>query len=200
MKRIFGRRLQRKEPKRILLTGTESGTGTTRFALALANAAASRERRRTLYIEVGRTGGIASLRTEKTFASEGLTGFCLRGVHYLPGITGEEARRVMNDSEWDVVICDVTESEEARYLFEVCDKRLVLCNLSPWHYSVFQQSMKHLIREKNEKRVEFCSFGLLAENEKRCREEFGLRVTELPELRDPFRMTHDEAAKTVRFL
>ncbi len=199
MKRIFGTRLQKKEQKRILLAGTQTGVGTTHFALSLANVFASKERRRTLYMEIGKNGSVATLRTAKTFEVFGLVGFRMHGVYYLPQISGAQAERLLCGSEWDVAICDVTEAQEAEMLFSLVDRRLVLCNLKPWHYSAFQQSMNTLIRKQNEKRVELCSFNLQQTDENRCRGEFGLRVAKLPDVGNPFRMTHEEAAAVARF-
>ncbi len=188
-------KLKRRKQKRILLTGMQGGVGVTYFSLALANAAVSRERRKTLFLEVGKKGNIASLSSGKTFDECGMAGFIHLGVHYLPDTGGAEAGRILNDPEWDVIVCDATEWDTAQALFPFCTEILVLCNLRPWHYTGFQQRMKELLCGMNEKRVKLYSYRVRKTDERRAREEFGIRVQKTPEIADPFRMTREEAAE-----
>ncbi len=192
--------LKRRERKRILLTGTQAGVGTTHFSLALANAACSRERRKTAYLEIGNKGNIATLPSEGTFDGGEVAGFVHLGVHYLPMLDEAGARRFLNDSAWDVVVCDVTDWEVAQRLFPLCAENLLLCNLRPWNYAVFQQRMKELLCGMNEKRVKLYSFHMQRADERRAREEFGIRIGEIPEILDPFRMTRGEATRAAAFL
>lgn len=200
MRRYRNKGLTLKKQQRLLLAGTEHGVGVTHLALALANASAAKERRPTLYVEVGQQGWISSLRTKDTFAEEGQAGFLLRGVAYLPRVDVADACGLLLHSRWHTVICDVTEKEAADQLFAACDRCLVLCDIKPWHYAVFQQNMKDWIWEKNKKRVSLLSFGMRKQDEKRCRNEFGMRITESPFCGDPLRMTHDEAKAVANLL
>ncbi len=194
------RGIRKREQKRILLTGTQEGTGATHLSLAIANAAFSKERRKTLYMEIGSGGGIADLPKGKTFEEGGVAGFICLGVYYLPGTEECAARKILCDPSWDVIVCDVTEWEKAAAFFTLCTDCLILCNLRPWHYTVFRQRMKELLCGMNEKRVSYYSFGLQRPDEKRAREEFGIRVEAVPEIANPFRMTREEVKRVAAFL
>lgn len=200
MKRFIHRDLCIKKQQRIVIAGTQPGVGVTHFALTLANVSAARERRSTLYVEVGQQGGIASLRTKDTFAVEGLVGFWLRNVAYLPRVEAKDVSSLFADPAWDVIICDLTEKAETDVLVAASTSCYLLCDITPWHYAVFQQSMKEWMWEKNKKRASLLSLHMQKHDEKRCRNEFGMRVGALPYIADPFRMSHGEAAAAARFL
>ena len=199
MKRIFGNHLSRKEQKRIVIAGTAPGVGVTHFSLTLANVAAARQRRSTLYVEVGDRGNIAALRTKNTFAIDGNIGFRLNEVGFLPHVDAAAACGIFSDPKWDVIICDVTERMQPDIL-AASTRCLLLVDVKPWHYSVFQQTMKEWMWERNKKRASLLSLHLRSQDEKRCRKEFGMRIEELPFVADPFRMTHAEAAAAAVFL
>ncbi|MBQ7678030.1 MAG: hypothetical protein IJT32_07325 [Lachnospiraceae bacterium] len=200
MKRFFIGKLSVKKQQRIVIAGTQRGVGVTHFALALANVAAARERRSTLYMEVGQQGNIVSLRTKDTFAIDGLIGFRREGVAFLPHVPTEDACAVFSDPRWDVIICDVTENDRTEVLVAASTSCLLLADVKPWHYTVFQQSMKEWMWERNKKRASLLSLHMRKQDEKRCRREFGTSIEALPFIADPFSMTYDEAAQAARFL
>ena len=203
----FLKRIQERRTKRIGVFSLVSGCGATHLAISIANYYASKERRTVLYVECEKenglieinkhSGGIMALRTKRTAAAQGVSGFERDGVLYMPSVSQEDAHRLLAENK-EVILTEVPDWAPGSCLRSgMFDRTFLVLSAKPWKYPAAESSLDQIIALNNGMVQGDCvCFGLTKTEEKKLAADFGQRCTEIPMIRDPFCLAKED----IRFL
>lgn len=114
------------------IIGADSGCGATLLALALANCSASRLRRKTALIEIGKND-LCQMTGEDFEYQEGLYLFSIVGIDIFSSASLQDINKIQFE-QYDEIIIDFGHQKNVSHEFTSCDKQIIVASFLPYRY------------------------------------------------------------------
>lgn len=145
-------------------------------------------------MEMNASHEIALLNKRGKASNDSKLYFRKKGVDYYPDVTIRKMTELLRrDYEYSILDFGVL-TPHTRLEFLHCDKRIVLCNVSPWKTTQFDKFVHELKKYKlSLEEVRFVNtYGdMIKKNQEQIYKQYGIRVDPAPLLCDPFHITSE---------
>ncbi len=184
-----GRKRSKSAGREIIgITGANAGTGCTHMACSVANYLVSVEKRKVIYIEVGRISQLYDLMQETPVICEGQAAYLCKGAVYFLSADVREAEETIRNSGKTIVI-DFGEYEKAYDgLIRKCGRLWILGSLLPWCTNAFEKVMDEIRKGENDIGQMSVFYSPAAGDAAKFSRRFRTPMRCMPALGDPFSM------------
>jgi hypothetical protein len=173
--------------KRIAIIAASRKLGVTHMCLSLANFISGMLKEQVLYIELCENSQLLGTVGNKLLSYEGSTAFLYKGVTYVLACSVEEAKRLISNYKGYVIV-DIYQYDDAtKFIFDQCDKQIVIGSMKPWCVRDLQILIKKLEGGWDMKKRR--SAYIIGNNEgerKNYKQMFNSRAKRLPVIENPF--------------